>query len=355
MSSFAFLTARLQRTYDAQLPEVPTALLDVLYPQLVTPVPSMSIAAFHTDPEQSRSVPGITVPANTLLFANVEGSADRLTCRFRTGYPVALWPITVDDARLESVSRHPFQDAYPRVQRVLRIRLRCQGNRRFNEMAPTSLRFYLPPPDGPRMEIYEMLFSHLQAIATAPIPFGSEPPDGPGENPSLLPQTRLRAVGFGMDEALLPTPQMSHQAYRILQEYFTFTAKFLFFDVMDLQPGIFGDGTHADLLFLLTSPRNHAATVNADSFKLGCTPIINHFPRVSEPIRLDHMRLEYPLVADHRRPDSVEIHTLERVVGVAADTNQARTIHPLFSHRRVEDNDGGRILYHARRRLPSDR
>src|SRR5689334_10842527 len=69
IESFTFLTARLQRTYDAQLPEVPAALLDNLYPQLTAPIPSMTVAAFHTDPEQSRSASGITVPAGTLLLA----------------------------------------------------------------------------------------------------------------------------------------------------------------------------------------------------------------------------------------------------------------------------------------------
>src|ERR1700722_16537541 len=133
IESFAFLTARLQRTYDAEFPEIPTGLLGVLYPQLVAPIPSMSVANFIIDPTQSRAVAGITVPSGTKLFTTASGhGSDELTCRFRTGHPVTLWPIEIADARLEPRTLYPFLDAHHRmrdVQSVLRLRLRCLGNR----------------------------------------------------------------------------------------------------------------------------------------------------------------------------------------------------------------------------------
>jgi type VI secretion system protein ImpG len=353
IESFAFLTARLQRTYDAHLPEAPAALLDTLYPQLVAPIPSMSIAAFRTDPEQSRAVAGTSVPAGTLLFAAAEGSGPDITCRFRTGYPVVLWPIEVADARIESPTLYPFLDARPDVQRILRIRLRCQGNRRFSEFAPPSLRFFLPPRGGCRDEIYELLFTHLLGVAVAPIPLGSRLSDRPATEARMLPGVGVREVGFGADEGLLPCPPMSHRAYRLLQEYFTFPDKFLFVDVADLPAGAFGDDTEADLLLLLGTAPGHTMTVNAGSFVLGCTPIINLFPRVTEPIRLDQTRLDYPLVADARRESSVEIHSIERVTRLAARADRGQAIHPLFSFRRAGHEDGGTMLYYARRQQAS--
>src|SRR5215469_10881877 len=50
IEAFAFLTARLQRQYSAQFPEIPSALLSILYPQLVAPLPSMAVAEFRADP-----------------------------------------------------------------------------------------------------------------------------------------------------------------------------------------------------------------------------------------------------------------------------------------------------------------
>jgi type VI secretion system protein ImpG len=350
IESFAFLTARLQRTYDAQLPEVPATLLDILYPQLVAPIPSMSIAEFHTDPKQSRALAGITVPANTMLFATARGAED-ITCRFRTGYPVVLWPVEVADARIEPPTLYRFLEARPEVTRVLRIRLRCQGTRRFNEFAPPSLRFFLRPAAGSREQIYELLFTHLLGIAVAPVPTGAESPEAPPE-PQWLSESRLHQVGFGPDEGLLPCPPMSHQAYRLLQEYFTFPDKFYFFDLAPLPAGALGEGTEADLLLLLTKAPHHTVTVNAESFVLGCTPIINLFRRVSEPIRLDHTRLDYPLVADARRYHSTEIHSVERVTRLVDGAGRGQTIHPLFSFRSPDPDDDGQMLYYAHRGQP---
>ncbi len=349
IESFAFLTARLQRTYEAQLPDVPAALLDNLYPQLTAPIPSMGIAAFQTDPDQSRSIAGITVPANTLLHARAESGGEELPCRFRTGYAVDLWPIEVADARVEPPTSYPFLDSRPAVQRVVRIRLRCQGRRRFSEFTPPSLRFFLSPLIGNREELYEMLFVHLAGIATIAADTAVPLPDSPAPAPTMLDGASLRQVGFRPEEAILPCPPMSHQAYRLLQEYFAFPDKFLFFDVAGLPPGAFGNGAEADLLMLISGAPRHSITVTADSFMLSCTPIINLFPRVSEPIRLDHTQLEYPLVADIRRKTSTGIHSIERVTRISAATGLAETIQPLFSFQRSDRNDSSTALYYARR------
>ncbi len=42
-------------------------------------------------------------------------------------------------------------------------------------------------------------------------------------------------MGFEEDEALLPYPKRSFDGYRLLQEYFTFSEKFLFFELSGLE------------------------------------------------------------------------------------------------------------------------
>ena len=46
IESVAFLSARVQHKLDQQFPEISTALLNVLCPHLLRPIPSMSIAQF---------------------------------------------------------------------------------------------------------------------------------------------------------------------------------------------------------------------------------------------------------------------------------------------------------------------
>src|SRR5574341_1904268 len=44
IEAFAFLTARIRRKLDDEFPELTDALLNVLYPHYLSPVPSMAIA-----------------------------------------------------------------------------------------------------------------------------------------------------------------------------------------------------------------------------------------------------------------------------------------------------------------------
>lgn len=349
IESFAFLTARLQRSYDAQLPEVPAALLDVLYPQLAAPVPSMSVAQFTTNPAQSRAASGIVVPAGTSLLASAEGLGEGVTCRFRTGMPVTLWPIEVENAWLESPSIHPALDGRPDVERVLRIRLRCQGHRRFDELSPTSLRFFLPPSAGGRDVLHEALFTRLIGVAVAPIPDAQIMSRGPSPVVTWLPEAALRQVGFAAEEGLLPWPAGAHQAYRLLAEYFHFPDKFQFFDVGPLPSDAFGADTRADLLLLLRAAPRLRVQINANSFLLGCTPIINLFQRLSEPIRVDHTRLDHPLIADLRRSNSTQIYSIDQVIAADGSAERGRAVPPLFAVRGSEPGSGENMHYVARR------
>src|ERR1044071_2454348 len=98
IQSFAFLTARLQLRLHDEFPEITTALLGTLYPQLINPVPAMAVAQFKLDPNQGKTTAGYPVPVQTPLFHD---TPQKLTCRFRTCYPLTLWPVEVASARLE--------------------------------------------------------------------------------------------------------------------------------------------------------------------------------------------------------------------------------------------------------------
>src|SRR5690242_4665176 len=85
IQAFAFLTARVHHKLDDELPEVTDALLSVLYPHYLAPIPSMSIVQFVVDPDQGKLTTGHPIPRGTPLESKpVSGTP----CRFRTCYPV---------------------------------------------------------------------------------------------------------------------------------------------------------------------------------------------------------------------------------------------------------------------------
>src|SRR5579872_2567383 len=54
IESFAFLTARVRLKLEDEYPELTDALLGLIYPHYLAPIPSMSIAQFILDPSQGR-------------------------------------------------------------------------------------------------------------------------------------------------------------------------------------------------------------------------------------------------------------------------------------------------------------
>ena len=96
LEGFAFLAARVQLRLDADLPEISEALLDVIYPHYLRPIPSMSLVNFQLDPEQGKLPRGVRIPSDALLHSR---PVDGIPCRFRCCYDTTLWPIEVASAR----------------------------------------------------------------------------------------------------------------------------------------------------------------------------------------------------------------------------------------------------------------
>src|SRR5260370_1570997 len=64
LEAFAFLAARVHLKIDDEFPEISEGLLTVVYPQLVRPIPSMSIVEFQTDPERGKLTSGLPIDRN---------------------------------------------------------------------------------------------------------------------------------------------------------------------------------------------------------------------------------------------------------------------------------------------------
>ena len=61
IEAFAFLTGRLQHEIDSEFPDITSALLNILYPQLTSPIPSMAIAQFNVSHAQGKLTTGFTI------------------------------------------------------------------------------------------------------------------------------------------------------------------------------------------------------------------------------------------------------------------------------------------------------
>lgn len=335
LESFAFLTARIQQHLDSEFPEITSALLGILYPQFLNPVPSMAVACFEVDPDQGKLTTGRRIERHTSLFAQTQQG---LVCRFRTCYPVVLWPVEVAYAGLESPDQFDFLDAFPQVAAVLRLRLERRGGT-FRELEGfRRLRFYLDGDGTLVNALYELLFAHVSRVVLLP--------EG-GGRPVFLPGGAILPVGFGPEEETLPYPRHAHYGYRLLQEYFTFPEKFLFFDIDHLDAH--SPDRALDILILLDQAPRGRLSVDRNTFRLGCTPVVNLFRQTADPIRLDHRETEYRLVPDTRRERTTEIHSILSV-SAASDPDDDRTVfEPFYSFNHRTEGEEQRAFWHARR------
>ena len=338
IEAFAFLTARIQYNLESEFPQISTALLSILYPHFLNPIPSMAIARFEVDPAQSILTTGHLIPKHTPLFAQTEQGH---ICRFRTCYPLVLWPLEVTYAGFESTDHFDFLDIHPEVALVLRIRIETQQES-LQELEFKYLRFFL---NGDRMlvySLYELLFVHVLYVAILP---------DDRKEPIFLPQESIRPVGFEPDEEVLPYPSNAHSAYRLLQEYFTFPEKFLFFDINHLENH--SSHRYFDILIMLDQSPSSRLTIDKNTFLLGCTPIINLFKKTTEPIRIDGRQHEYLLIPDKRREDTTEIHSILQVSASSIEEDRSKRFEPFFSFNHQMSKKDHKAYWIARRQRSS--
>jgi type VI secretion system protein ImpG len=168
-------------------------------------------------------------------------------------------------------------------------------------------------------------------------------------------------MGFTEEESVLPYPRRSFEGYRLLQEYFAFPEKFLFFELSDLeQPLKSIPGGRAEIIFLITPfeveqrQQRLSSGVTAKSVLLGCSPIINLFPQVAEPIMLTQRRSEYAVVPDARRRMATEIFSVDEVVSSDPVTREITHYEPFYSYRHRSLREESQTFWYSKRR-PSSR
>mgnify|MGYP001323687959 FL=1 len=79
--------------------------------------------------------------------------------------------------------------------------------------------------------------------------------------------------------------------------------------------------------------------LNERSIKLNCAPVINLFPKTSEPIPISNKEYRHKLSMDRQRPDDYEIYRVEKVFSIDS-RGQQRELVPYFSPALSEDVDG---------------
>ncbi len=339
IQGIAFLNARVRKKLDDEFPQLCQTLMDVIYPHYLRPLPSYSIISF--EPDADLSTPAC-IPAGEEIHADVD---EQYSCRFRTVYDAQVLPLHLNSARLQ---RYPVDAPNPgqtsELESVLRLSLSAVNPDVDLATADIrKLRFFIKGNRHYSFALYELIHNHALTLGVADNEYDA--------NAVFMPACEaIRPVGFEEHEGILPYPEQSFLGYRLLTEYFSYTDKFLFFDIeLDARAQAKLNGQRLDLfIYFNKSLPDIEATIDAGNFILNATPLLNLYEQFAEPTRLTHQEYEYPVIADARHPDSVEVYSIDNV-SVSADQSQIEQIRPFFGIHGWDIGPQSGASWHARR------
>jgi type VI secretion system protein ImpG len=357
MQSVALLAARVRHKVDDDFPELTDALFHILYPHYLAPVPSMAVVELTPNPGTDLA-DGLTVPrhARFQARANVAKQAENETvrCEYRTTSAVTLWPMTVAEARLIGP---PLPDDRPiGTGCILHLRFEAKGGTPLTEavlgtpgrdgtVAPARL---FLSGDGPlTAALYEVLFNDVLGVVFCN-------PNGPERTEVIPGAEALRPVGFAADEGVLPYPKTAFPGYRLLTEFFAYREKFLFLDLAGWDKARAAGAltrTGVEVLVYLGREVNpeYERAVTARTFRLGCTPVVNLFEKITDGIAFTQQKYDYPLVPDRHNLSGHEVFAVDAVYHRNPSTGLEVTYEPFYSYRH-HDRDSGRRYWYASRK-----
>lgn len=355
LESFAFLAARVHLKIDDEFPEITEALLSVLYPHYIRPIPSSTIVQFHLDPEQGKLTTGLPIPRDSMLYSQpVEG----YPCKFKTCANTTLWPLKIAAAQWVTPDRLRPAVKSQEAAAALRVELELFPDVTFDKLELSSLRFYLNGESSLVHMLYELLCNNCTQILLRDRTAQTR------KGPLSIPASKLQGAGFSDSESLLPYPRRSFSGYRLLQEYFHFPEKFFFVELSGLEAlRSSGFGNRAEIVFLISrferSERQQTLELNVseNTLRLGCAPAVNLFAHTAEPIRLDHTRTEYLITPDARRRRAMEIFSIEEVISPNPQTHEVMKFEPFYRFRHTSSHHRERPkgFWHSRRQASTRR
>jgi type VI secretion system protein ImpG len=347
IEGFALIVARLMKQLDDNYVKFTESYLEVLFPHYLRPFPSCAIARLYptvkaSDPDEIKVIARGTEMSTQAI--------QKTTCKFRTAYDVTAGPVALSAAQFDAVIAAPGGIRLPvGVTSAIAITIEATSSLSLAQTKLSTLRVFIEGDPSFCAALRDALFMR---VASAYV-------QAEGCSWQTLRSVPVGTVGFSEDDALIPFASRSHQAYRILTEYFTFPEKFNFFDIdlaalisqlpegcrrLTLHLALTGVGVDSNVARML-------ASLSSNNLLLGCAPVINLFKKAGAPIELTHLHADYPLIGDANHARSFEVHTVDSVQMVRR-SEQGETVTeftPFYSVRHG-DTPGKRGQYYVTRR-----
>ena len=328
LEGFAFLAGRIQLKIDAEFPRFTQRLLEIVYPQFLAPTPAMLIAQINPDLADPSLAKGLKLERGSVLLGQA-GKAGATACEFRTAQALTLWPLALTQVEYFSHAADLPMAAVPEWRKYrsgLRIRLRSTAGLDFSQLALDDLHLHCTGLDEVAYRLHELVGGHTLGLLILPT-------QRPAAWHEVIDGECVELSGFDDDQALLPQTLHGFEGYRLLQEYFAFPQRFLFFNLSGIGAALRRHGgSEVDIVILFSRLDNALLqSVDASSLALHCVPAINLLERRCDRIHVGTDSADFHVVPDRTRPMDFEVHSLLDVVGYGSGVNSEWRFLPFYN------------------------
>ena len=346
LQGHAFLVARAHQALDGGFPELSHAMLNNLYPDFLTPIPSTGIVKLF--PAQGNEIP----PDGTIFERGAELTAPKIEggkeCYFQTAHDVKIWPIDIIDAKYYPDDISPLGlNRSAQAQSCLCLELKTNNGVKFKSFNMDCLEFYLTDT-AITMELFEMLLANCSEIIV-------QPKNG-GIRESIYNSRKdvITSRGFDLEDSLFPTNPQTFEGYRLFRKFFALPQSFMFIQVDKIKRAIKKmDSDNINLIFVFDR-ENQAlkGKVGKKNFDLFCTPVSNLFLQVFSDIDASNGASNLDFLQDASFAN-LEIIKVLNTEGCIKSNNSPQTLTKLYSNTNLINNDSStNNVYYSLKRSP---
>ena len=344
IESFALLTGRIQLKMDAEFPKFSQRLLELVYPHYLAPTPAMGIARMHPGETDKGLTGPFMLPRHTVVRAPI--SPGQITpCQFSTAHDVELLPLCIARAQMAGqISDVRIPTGSQKVHSSLSISFASMGVRSIQSLDFDQLPIYIAGSLDRALLLLELVCGRRVAAA---VRWQSDE----GARQVWLGPDQVEGMGFEEHEGLIPYGMKSFGGYRLLQEYFACPDRFRFFKINGLRPILRQiAGRQFELLVYFDRPVTELEkVVDANSFHLFCTPVINLFPKRGDRVDISMAHYEHHLLGDKTRPLDYEVYSVSSIQGFNSSNTELQKFLPLYE---TLGSSGASQAYFSMRREP---
>ncbi len=327
LEGFAFLTARVQLKIEEEYPKFCQHLLEIVYPDYLAPLPSMTVVQLQPDCGDTDLAKGVTIERGTSLKSGL-GPNMQTSCEYRTSHDVKLFPVTVAEAEylgtraaLANLGIKPGRH----VSAGIRISIEAAKGVDIAMLEMKELPLFLGGSGTVPMALYEHMLAGVCGFTII---------TGDKKDRQVFPLSRdnVSSFGFEPEQAMLNYKSRSFEGYRLLREYFAFPERFRFINFTGLDKVLRkASGQKFELVIHLDNRNNDLENIiGKNNFIPFCVPAINLFTKRADRITLNSRDHEFHVLADRSRPLDYEVHQVRSVVGYGKQADERQNFLPFY-------------------------